>query len=217
MEIFLIFILITFLLVLVLFFSPNNKIKINCKKGFLQSPVDLVPNIIAKLPPIEFYYNEFPPNITNNIVFSKDTNISSHINIDNKQYFFKQFHFHAPSEHYIEGKRFPVELHIVHKCKNNTIAVISVMINEGKTNKNIDDIINLNNIDLVQLLPKEKLYYRLLGSLTTKPYSKNVNWYVMQSPITASKEQIQKLISIFKPTYRKLQEGNNRLIIKGIK
>ena len=29
-----------------------------------------------------------------------------------------QFHFHAPSEHTVEGKNYPLELHIVHADAN---------------------------------------------------------------------------------------------------
>jgi carbonic anhydrase len=34
---------------------------------------------------------------------------------DNKTWALKQFHFHAPSEHRINGEYFPMEIHLVHQ------------------------------------------------------------------------------------------------------
>ena len=51
----------------------------------------------------------------------------------------KQFHFHAPSEHHVDGKRFALELHIVHTIStadsyktssdllNRTLAVFGIL------------------------------------------------------------------------------------------
>ena len=44
----------------------------------------------------------------------------SYIELDNTRYDVLQFHYHAPSEHTVDGKAFPAELHIVHKSREET-------------------------------------------------------------------------------------------------
>ena len=43
-----------------------------------------------------------------------------------------QFHFHAPSEHRIDGESWPLELHLVHLTATNSIAVVGTMIKIGQ-------------------------------------------------------------------------------------
>ena len=40
---------------------------------------------------------------------------SNSIEIDETLYYLKQFDFHAPSEHTLNGKTYPLELQLVHK------------------------------------------------------------------------------------------------------
>jgi len=50
-----------------------------------------------------------------------------------------QFHFHAPSEHTIDGKGFDLELHIVHKEHGgNGLAVLGIVF-DRKAGGNIDN------------------------------------------------------------------------------
>ena len=44
----------------------------------------------------------------------------------------------------------------------------------------------------MQLLPKERDYYRFNGLLTTPPCSEGVRWFVMKKPVAASKAQIEQ-------------------------
>lgn len=49
----------------------------------------------------------------------------SYINYQSDDYHLIQFHFHAPSEHSIDGKYYPMEMHLVHKNKNGKADVIT--------------------------------------------------------------------------------------------
>ena len=42
-----------------------------------------------------------------------------------------QYHFHGPSEHTLEGAHFPMEMHMVHKAEDGSLAVIAVFIGSG--------------------------------------------------------------------------------------
>jgi len=44
----------------------------------------------------------------------------------------KQFHFHHPSEHTIDGKAYPLEMHFVHAAPDGDLAVVGVLFEEGR-------------------------------------------------------------------------------------
>lgn len=137
----------------------------------------------------------------------------------------KQFHFHCPSEHTLSGKVFPMEVHLVHLSEAGAIAVVGILFEEGEENAFLSTIINelpvsadstvtsTTNVDVNSLLPKTKNYYKYTGSLTTPPCTEGVNWFVMKTPISASKEQIEKFISMM-PAHnaRPVQPLNERTI-----
>ncbi|KAI3743447.1 hypothetical protein L1987_61156 [Smallanthus sonchifolius] len=54
--------------------------------------------------------------------------------INDTEYALKQAHWHSPSEHTINGRRYDMELHMVHLSIDNKIAVIAVLYNIGKSN-----------------------------------------------------------------------------------
>ncbi|NP_001088912.1 uncharacterized protein LOC496283 [Xenopus laevis] len=134
-----------------------------------------------------------------------------------------QFHFHwgssdkDGSEHNIDGKLYPAELHIVHwNSKKYTsfeeaaqhsdgVAVVGVFLKLGDTNPVLESIIqNLDRVktkgktcpftefDLTDLLPKDLNYWTYMGSLTTKPYFECVTWIILQEAITVSSEQLEQ-------------------------
>src|SRR5690606_14995440 len=43
----------------------------------------------------------------------------------------KQIHFHAPSEHHIDGEAFPLEAHLVHAAEDGRLLVRGVLFREG--------------------------------------------------------------------------------------
>lgn len=191
-----------------------------CDQGCLQSPINLTSKIEAELAPIEFIYQKIVPKTGKHQIVEKEKSNKNYIKIDKEVFLFLQFHVHCPGEHLIEGKKFPAELHIVHKNTNekeNNLAVIGIMLEEQSEDSEIFNyIIKSEEFDLKELLPESKIYYRLMGSLTTAPHKENINWYIMQKPIGASKKQIKELYKIFELKSRDLQPVNNRLIVKGI-
>ncbi|MDR2783260.1 MAG: carbonic anhydrase family protein [Treponema sp.] len=135
------------------------------------------------------------------------------ISIDGEMYALRQFHFHAPSEHSIDGKFFNMEMHLVHGNDNGDLAVIALMITEGAANKTLAELFeNLpgevagektkTEINLADLFTNTVTAYRHDGSLTTPPYSEGVKWTVYMPPITLSRAQIDAFTSIY--------DGNNR-------
>jgi len=195
--------------------------------GNTQSPIDIITkNVINEknlLKP-QFNYGKSKVDIINNghtILFNIDGD--NNIKLNGKNYKLLQFHYHALSEHTIDGKHSPIEVHFVHKYSDTDFAVIGVMYVEGKENelfkKYLDkfpmdkgEFKSEDMIDLLKILPNNKSYYFYNGSLTTPPCSEVVNWYILKNPIEASKEQIENFSKILHENYRPIQALNGRKI-----
>ncbi len=186
-----------------------SEVSATCGLGKAQSPIDIVAPKKEKLPSINFSYHAAPLNVINN-GHTMQVNYApgSSIERDGQTYELVQFHFHHMSENAIKGQHAPMEMHLVHKDKDGNLAVVAVMLKEGKANKEVETIwSNLPategkenepasvTVDAEDLLPHKHGYYTFTGSLTTPPCSENVLWLVMEEPVTLSKEQIAKFAS----------------------
>ena len=199
-----------------------------CSEGKQQTPINIIPTKDTELKPLDIHYKAGSTTIVNN-GHTVQINIGkgSLFNIDGVTYKLKQFHFHVPSENNINGDAFPLEAHFVHATDDGKLAVIAVMFNEGEANPVLDKVwkklptlkvgkavkCGLSADEIKALMPKDKEYYKFMGSLTTPPCSENVKWYVFKTPLNASKEQINTFFSLFGfPNNRPVQPTNGRLI-----
>lgn len=142
----------------------------------------------------------------------------------NKRYLLVQLHFHTPSETQIEGKSYPMEMHLVHKSDAGELLVLAVLFEQGETNVALNNILTyapndvnknypMDMVSISQMLPKTKGYYAFSGSLTTPACSEGVQWVVLKESISASKSQIETLNAIMKENARGVQPLNNRVIL----
>ena len=143
-----------------------------------------------------------------------------------KDFTLKQFHFHTPSEHTIDGKNLPMEMHLVHQSEDGKLAVVSVLFKEGKTaNPNLATIIaNLPskkgeelhlpgvNLQLNSHLPKDEKAFAYKGSLTTPPCSEDVQWLVLSDLFEVTPAQVKAFSDLIGPNNRPVQELNERKI-----
>ena len=130
--------------------------------------------------------------------------ISIELNHTLYKYKLHSFHFHLYSEHRIENKQYPMELHFVHKNMNkndkqNENLVIAVLFdyNFGEDNKFLNDINlsyekKINDASILSLIDKNDEYYYYKGSLTTVPCTENVNWIVFKKTRYMSYNQFIK-------------------------
>ncbi len=133
-----------------------------------------------------------------------------------------QFHFHHPSEHTIQGRAFPAELHLVHANAKGELAVLGIFIAIGpKDNPELEALIaRLPDhagdsvrfrapVDLAKLLDaratESEQVFTYHGSLTTPPCSEGVKWTVRARPITASFRQVQRLVGVLGESARPVQ------------
>lgn len=202
---------------------------IMCGIGKNQTPINLTGFVEADLKAIDFDYKAGATEILNNgHAVQVNYNGGSNVTIDGKTFELKQFHFHSPSENNIEGKSFDMEAHLVHADKDGNLAVVTVMLTEGKSNKLIETLWkNLpkeegekhavaKGLNVTGIMPKSKDYYRFNGSLTTPPCSEGVLWVVFKDAVEVSKGQIKAFQHAMHdhPTNRPIQPTNARPLLK---
>ena len=200
-----------------------------CSEGKNQSPIDLTVDVHAGLPELVFDYhssNLLETNTGHSI--QQNVQPGSFLTITGRdaRYQLKQFHFHSPSEHKINGRSYAMELHFVHVSDDGALAVVGVMIDEGEEHPVLnqlwswmpenagDTIEQAIGIEETNLLPPTREYFAYSGSLTTPPCSEGVVWVVLKTPIEASAEQIARFKERVGPaTNRPVQPHNARLIL----
>ena len=137
--------------------------------------------------------------------------------LDGHTYHLAQFHVHAPSEHTVNGRSFPLEIHFVHKDAEGHLAVVGVLVDTGPATAGLDPVLAVHpeaggeavpvagTFDPTALLPLAplRIAYRYDGSLTTPPCSEGVAWSVLFGSITVTPEQLSAITT-------QLAEPNNR-------
>jgi carbonic anhydrase len=206
-----------------------------CGNGKAQSPINLAPSkgngatnwkMEYKTTSLRIAHHEHVDDIVDNgHTIQITVEEGSTITLNGKVFTLKQFHFHTPSEHTLDGKHFPMEVHFVHQNEDGSFAVVGVFIEEGKANENFAKIIEHlpsapgetkhvtdAKLDLQVHLPKNINAYHYKGSLTTPPCSENVDWLVLRDKVTMSAEQIKAFSSRLKNNNRPMQPLNDRKI-----
>ncbi|MBE9127125.1 MULTISPECIES: carbonic anhydrase [unclassified Coleofasciculus] len=203
-----------------------------CESGTKQSPINLKESLLD-LGGLLFSGNitfNYQP-ITNPLIQNNGHTIqvnypfpsNSTMTIAGKTYRLVQFHFHTPSEHWLNDEAAAKELHLVHQDDQGKLAVVGVFIEPGSSNSELQTVlanmplqegstmatgtINANNF-----LPPNKSYFTYNGSLTTPPCSEGVKWIVLKNPITASQAQIDSFTDLYQVNARPIQDLNLRNI-----
>lgn len=157
------------------------------------------------------------------------------------EYELKQFNFHFPSEHEVDGKVVPGEMHMVHQKVGATgtygLAVIGILLDidaATRADGNLE-LAFLSNLGFGNKLPHEgeKMaipgavdlsafagvfkggFWHYQGSLTTPPCSETVHWYVMQQPAAVTGAMIVSFKGLFPSpsNNRPVQALNSRTIV----
>ena len=192
--------------------------------GVEQAPIDIPAGTSVHSADISFNYNSTALNIVNNGHSIKvEYDEGSSIEVENMTYRLLQFHFHSFSENTIMGEHSDMEMHLVHQSDTDEYAVVSVMINSGSENSAYAPIwehmpaeegevetISGVNVNADDLLPVTKTYYRFDGSFTTPPCTEGVKWFLMNTSVELSTEQIDAFKKIYSNNYRPVQALNDR-------
>jgi carbonic anhydrase len=209
-----------------------------CDKGKEQSPIDITKAGAGTANPWKLNYrstelkiarhNDVVDIVDNGHTIQVSVDAGSSITTSRNTYQLKQFHFHTPGEHTIDGKSFPMEVHFVHQSADNKFAVVAVLFAEGPANENLaklianfpkakGDALQLPEVklDLALQLPANTASYTYMGSFTTPPCTENVEWIVFRDPVMASREQLNAFAARLSPNNRPVQPLNGRTIGTG--
>jgi len=177
-----------------------------CGTGKRQSPIDIDSATRNKaLAPIDFAYRPTALTVTDT-GHSFQVNVaagSGGITVGGDRYELVQFHFHRPSEERLQGHRYSMVAHLVHKSAKGELAVVAVLIHKGEENAFLKSVFDNfpaagtkekavagATLDLGTFLPAARGYYTFEGSLTTPPCSEQVRWFVLKKAVQAAPAQI---------------------------
>jgi carbonic anhydrase len=176
-----------------------------CHDGLSQSPIDVIRDSARHraLPALNFSYSHSAQVDVSNIGHTIQTAplaAGNSLYIGAKQYALAQFHVHAPSENFLDGEQYPLEVHFVHQAADGSRAVIGVLFDEGPADPQLQKIIaaipdeegghaTVAGLNLRSLIPGGRSY-RFSGSLTTPPCSEGIAWHVMGRVRSASLAQL---------------------------
>ncbi|KAE8714791.1 Plastid movement impaired1 [Hibiscus syriacus] len=167
-----------------------------CSAGREQSPIDIgTVQVSSRLGDLQRNYTPAEAVLRNRtedvaVVFLGH---AGSITINGMVYKVVNCHWHSPSEHTLNGTRYPLEVHIVHRSDENKIAVVGILYRYSLL---LPDPFIASIFPAISFLGREDIplgfinpetigfpdsgYYRYNGSLTTPPCSENVTWTVFK-------------------------------------
>ncbi|WZZ39600.1 hypothetical protein YC2023_035859 [Brassica napus] len=183
-----------------------------CGKGEMQSPIDLLHKRVRIVSHLGRLTRDYKPanatlrNRGHDMMVRFEEGPGS-IKINNIEYQLHQLHWHSPSEHTINGRRFALELHMVHESANGSLAVVTVLYKIGRPDSFLSLLenklcaitdhneaeVNIGMIDPKDIKFGSRKYYRYIGSLTIPPCTQNVIWTVIKKVRTVARHQVKLL------------------------
>jgi carbonic anhydrase len=199
-----------------------------CSTGTEQSPIDLSvgASVAADIanPVVDYLDTGAATIIDTGHTVEVGVEGSGTLALEGEAYDLKHLHFHAPSEHTVDGEHAPLEVHFVHETVEGAIAVVSALVAAGDPAPGYEPIVRALPADdaehevgaliaLRSLLPEQTTAYRYRGSLTTPPCTEGVSWLVLTTPVTMSQAQIDAIVaSLPAPNNRPTQDLDARVV-----
>jgi carbonic anhydrase len=196
-----------------------------CAIGKRQSPIDIRDGLKLSLDAVTFDYKPSAFKVIDNgHTVQVELAPGNSIEVMGQRFELLQFHFHRPSEESIDGRRFDMVAHFVHKSVEGRLAVVAVLIERGAAQPQLQQVWNnlplekgdsvaaRAPLDLERLLPEQRGYFTYMGSLTTPPCSEGVLWMVMKQPLQATPEQLGIFARLYPMNARPIQSAAGRLI-----
>jgi len=202
-----------------------------CDAGKEQSPIDIRNAQKAKLPAIRFEYKSSPLKYLINNGYTIRVNYhdapgnGNFLVVGDERYQLTQFHFHRPSEEYLDGKPYDMVLHLMHAASDGKVAGVAVLLKAGSANATVQQLwehmptteskemeIPGVEIDPAGLLPRDAAYYTYMGSLTAPPCTEGVTWFVLKTPVDVSSAEISAFAKLYPHDVRPLQPLNRRVV-----
>ncbi|CAI9776465.1 unnamed protein product [Fraxinus pennsylvanica] len=181
-----------------------------CNSGSVQSPIDLLNERVEVVSHLGRLHRDYKPSNATVINRGHDLMLrweagAGSVQINGTVYQLKQCHWHSPSEHTLNGKRFDMEVHLVHESMDNRTAVLGIMYKIGRPDsflsmmkQDLKAIVDTHNVERAVGIIDPKLiklgsrkYYRYIGSLTVPPCTQDISWTIVRKVRTVSREQVK--------------------------
>jgi carbonic anhydrase len=200
-----------------------------CNRGKEQSPIDIRDTEKAELPVLRFEWKSDPLRFVINNRYTIRVNYyrgnGNFLSIGDKRYELTQFHFHHPSEEYVNGKPSEMEVHLMYQSTGGEVAGVTVFVTPGSANSTVqtvwehmpkaegqEEVLGVTMIP-AGLVPQETAgYYTYLGSVTAPPCTEGVTWFVLKRPVAMSRDQIDAFGKLYPHDVRPLQSLNGRVV-----
>ncbi|XP_022756575.1 alpha carbonic anhydrase 7-like [Durio zibethinus] len=183
-----------------------------CSNGTMQSPIDMSNErveIVSHLGRLKRSYNPSNATLRNrgHDMMLRWEGGAGTIEINGTEYVLQQCHWHSPSEHTINGRKYALEVHMVHESADGQVAVVGIMYKIGRPDSfllslsdhlaTVTDITEgervVGVIDPRHIKIGSRKYYRYIGSLTVPPCHENVVWSIVRKVRTVTREQVRLL------------------------
>lgn len=204
-----------------------------CKLGKEQSPIDIRDARKAELPALRFEYKSEPLKYLLNNGYTIRVNYhdapetGSFLIVGDKRYQLRQFHFHRPSEEYIQGKPYDMVAHFMHEASDGSVAGVAVLLKAGRANSTVRKLWQYMpntkggeqqvpgvEINPAGLLPRNTSYYEYTGSVTAPPCAEGVTWFVLKTPVEVSVDEINAFAALYPHDVRPIQPLNGRVVVE---
>lgn len=205
--------------------------------GKEQSPIDIRNAVTSNLPAMKFAFKNGPLDIVNNGYTAVRVDYApgngNFVFVGSERYELTQFHFHHPSEERIDGKQYAMGMHFMLKSRDGRTAGIALMVNASNASRlaqprveNVVDtlwkympekagkahVIPAVEVNPAGLIPRDTAYYVYMGSVTAPPCTEGVKWYVLKTPVTISRAQIEAFAKLYLHDVRPVQPLNGRVV-----
>lgn len=201
-----------------------------CNTGREQSPLDIRSARKTYLPPLRFDYKSEPVRyVINNghtirVNYHDAAGAGSFLVMGGRRYQLIQFHFHHPSEELIDGRRYPMVLHLMHRSADGQVVGVAVFLKIGHANATVQRVFDHMPfaegqlaapgvaIDPAAMLPHDTTYYTYMGSTTAPPCTEGVRWIVLKTPVEVSAAQVRAFARLYPDDARPAQALDGRIV-----
>ena len=196
-----------------------------CEAGSHQSPINIsMPSHAQRQERLVFQYRSgLVRALDNGHTIQVNVPSGNELHLNGHTYVLRQFHFHDPSEHHIDGRAYQMEIHFVHQDQKGHVVVIGVLVDTGSPNQALaglwaklpmkaGEVSSEHQFNPHDLIPSNHHHFSYHGSLTTPPCTEGVQWIIFRDPISMSPQQIGQFASIIGRNARPIQPLHGRRI-----